>query len=243
MLTENMLLSRMKKVFFLVNIISALLCAQDFGYEYLSLTEYRSLGVSYNLQRFTPASKNTLSDSNKISFSTALPFIEFRQNNGRLAVGYQTFSDINGKRKESFSVYAESHDDFPLGGSKQSRALFSIPVVVSANYVRAQPSNATMENFDIGSLGAGTGISLKHFSRSFGIQAFAVGSLYYASEGFSTDYGSQSSLSAEVQLIFSEILFEGIVLGYRFETQRWNMNNRDFNYQRRYHGAFVGIMF
>ncbi len=243
MLTENMLLSRMKKVVFSIFVLCSFVRAQDFGYEYLMLTEYRSLGASYNLQRFKASSSNTLSDSNRITFSSSLPFIEFRQNNGRLAVGYQTFTDIRGKSKESFSVYGETHNDYSIGGTKESKGAFALPVVVSANYVRAQSSNPSLADFDIGSLGLGTGIKFKHFEHSFGIQAFAVGSLMYASEGFGTDYGSQASLCGEVQLIFPELIYRGILVGYRFEYQRWNMNNSLLDYQRRYQGMFVGIMF
>jgi len=235
----------MEKKYFLVFILFgfSIANAQDFGYEYLMLTEYRALGVSYNAQRFHSTSSNSLSDSNKIDFLTGLPFIEFRQNNGRLAVGYQTYNDINGKSRESFSVYGESQNDFALGESKSNKALFYLPIIVSANYVRAQSLKAVLEDFDIGSFGLGTGIKFKHFERSFGIQAFAVGSLYYASEGFSTDYGSQTSFCGEVQLVFSDILYQGILVGYRFESQRWNMNNNALDYQRQYHGAFIGFMF
>ena len=233
----------MKKALFSLAALVSFLGAQDFGYEYLMLTDYRTIGASYNLQQFKAGSSNVLIDSNRIVISSALPFIEFRQNNGRLAVGYQTYTDVKGKSKDSFSAYGESHNDFPLDVSRQSKPSFFIPIVVSANYMRAPSINAGIADFDIGSLGLGTGIKYKHFTRSFGIQAFAVGSLYYASEGFSTDYGTQTSISAEVQLIFSEILYQGILVGYRFELQRWNMNDNALDYQRQYQGLFVGFMF
>lgn len=233
----------MKRYFFIATVLISCVSAQDFGYEYLMLTEYRSLGISYNFQEFRAASSNALADSDRISFSADLPLLEFRQNNGRLAIGYQTFNDNKGKSKESFSIYGESFNDFPLGASKQTKAAFSIPVVVSANYMRAQAFNTSLEDFNIGSLGLGTGIKFKHFERSFGIQAFAIGSLYYASEGFSFGYGSQTSMCGEVQLIFSELIFRGLLAGYRFESQQWNMNNSDLDYRRQYHGVFIGFMF
>jgi len=233
----------MKKMFLLAVIVCSLARAQDFGYEYAMLTEYRSLGVSYNIQKFSPRSTNLLPDSQRTAFSTALPFIEFRQNSGRLAVGYQTFTDGNGKKRESFSVYGESQNDFPLGVSRSSKASWFIPVVVGANYLRAEAPTNTVEDFDVGSFGIGTGIKYKHFERSFGIQVFGTGSLYYSSEGFSTAYGSQISVSGEVQLILPDLLYEGLVAGYRAEFQQWNMNNNAHDYQRMYHGAFIGILF
>ncbi len=227
----------MKSIIFLLIVCAVLGSAQDFGYEQVMLSEYRSLGVGYHLQDFSAVTSNSLSDSNRIAFSSALPLIELRQNDGRLSVGYQTYTDVKGKKREAFSVFGENHNDISLSG-RASKGSFFIPIVVCANYVRAEGPNQSIGSFDVGSLGLGTGLKFKHFERSFGIQSFVFGSLAYASEGFSTDYGSQTSLAAEIQLIFS-----GLVTGYRFESQRWNMSNNDLDYQRWYHGAFIGFVF
>jgi len=233
----------MKKILSLIVIVSFSLISQDFGYEYMMLSDYRAIGVSYTQQKFSPRSSNTLSDSSAISFSTALPFIEFRQNNGRLSIGYQTYLDISGKTKESFSVYGETHNDIALTDRKKQSAAFVIPIIVAANYVRAESPKNGAKDFDIGSLGLGTGLKFKHFERSFGFQAFVIGTIYYASEGFSTEFGSQNSVAAEIQFLIPEIIYEGMIVGYRFESQRWNMNDVTLNYQRQYHGLFVGFLF
>lgn len=233
----------MKKIIHLTIAITGMLVSQDFGYEYTMLSEYRTLGAAYNQQTFSPRSSNTLPDSNRIQFSTALPFIELRQNNGRLSIGYQTYSDRYGKKKESFSVYGETHNDIALTERKNQRAEFVIPIIVAANYLRAESPNNAVKDFDIGSLGLGTGVKFKHFQRSFGVQAFVIGTLFYASEGFSTEYGSQNSVAAELQFIIPQIIYEGIMIGYRFESQRWNMNDVSFNYERQYHGLFAGFLF
>ncbi len=227
---------------------AALLCctivrAQDFGYEYSLMSEYRSIGMSYNAQSFDKQSSNPLVDSTSISFSSRLPFVEFRQDNGRLAVGFQTYTDRNGNKRESFSVYGETANDFPLTKKGKEKPTLLIPLIVSVNYVRAEPPSVAAKNFDIGSFGIGSGMKFRYFDRSIGVQALAVGSIYYASEGFGTDYGSQTSFAAEVQIIVPGIVLEGIVIGYRAETQQWNMNNNTLDYGRTYHGAFAGILF
>ena len=114
---------------------------------------------------------------------------------------------------------------------------------MAANYIRAESPNSAAKDFDIGSLGLGTGLKFKHFERSFGVQAFVIGTVYYASKGFSTEYGSQNSVAAEIQCIIPELIYEGIIVGYRFESQRWNMNDVSLNYQRQYNGVFVGFLF
>ncbi len=217
--------------------------AQDFGYETTVLSEFRSFGFGYYGQSFRASSSNTLHDSDRIAFTSNMPMIELRQDNGRLAVGYQSYSDRMGKTKKAYSVFVETYNDIPLTGSKGSKSKFSLPIGVAANYLKADAQNRTLSNFDIGSLGIGTGLKYGYFDRSFGVQAFVVGSLYYASEGFSTNYGSQTSLAGEVQVIFGDILFEGIVAGYRYEFQKWNMSNSGMDYQRQHQGAFIGLLF
>lgn len=233
----------MKNLLIFCILICSAAVSQDFGYEYLMLSEYRALSGGYHQQKFTPRTSNTLHDSVVIRFSTALPTIELRQNNGRLSIGYQTYLDIFGKSKESFSVYGETHNDIVLTGRNENRAAFVVPIVVAANYVRAETAQNGAKDFDIGSLGLGTGLKFKHFERSFGLQAYIIGTVYYASEGFSTEYGSQNSIAAELQCIIPEIIYEGMIVGYRFESQRWNMNDVTLNYQRHYHGLFVGFLF
>ncbi len=233
----------MKNIIIFIILFSSLLVSQDFGYEYLMLSEYRALNGGYHQQKFSPRNSNTLADSAVIRFSTALPTIELRQNNGRLSVGYQTYVDLSGKSKESFSVYGETHNDIALTDRKNQSAALVVPIVVAANYVRAESPNNGIKDFDIGSLGLGTGLKFKHFERSFGLQAFVIGTIYYSSEGFSTEYGSQNSVAAELQCIIPEIIYEGMIVGYRFESQRWNMNDVSLNYQRQYHGLFAGFLF
>lgn len=233
----------MKSIFFFLSVLVACAAAQDFGYEYTALSEYRAAAVSYNLQKFSASPSHPPVPLGPISITSPLPCLEFRQNSGRLAVGYQTYTDSTARSKESFSVYAESHSDFPFNGTRKDRGYWFIPVIVGANYVRAEVPDAAKEDFDVGSFGLGTGIKFKYFDRSFGIQTFVTGSLYYASEGFSTDYGSQTSVAGELQLILPEILYEGILIGYRYESQQWNMNNNLLDYQRYYSGVFFGILF
>jgi hypothetical protein len=233
----------MKRLIILFAFITTSLWSQDFGYTYTLLTEYRSIGFGYHFQNFRASNSNPLSDTAKLAFSTAMPVIEYRQLNGRLAVGYQQYKDRLGTEREAFSVYGETHTDLALDGSAKIKPSVFIPIVVSANYMRAESAVRTVKSFDIGSLGIGAGLKYRYFERSFGIQASVVGSLYYASEGFSVEYGSQTSLVGEVQTVFSDILFEGIVVGYRYEAQRWNMSSSVLDYQRWYHGGFIGLLF
>ncbi|NUN70095.1 MAG: hypothetical protein HUU02_10340 [Bacteroidetes bacterium] len=233
----------MKTIIFLMLLSAGILRAQDFGYEYAMLTDYRALGVSYYLQQFRPSPGNTLPDSSHIRFSTPMPMAEFRQSDSRLAIGYQTYEDRRGRSREAFSVYASTTSDLPLFPSARSKGNWFIPFMVSATYVRAQSPDAALEDFDVGSLGLGAGVKFKRFTRDLGIEATAAVSLGYASEGFSTDYGTETALTGEVTIILPYVILEGVLLGYRYEQQEWNMNNNGLDYRRQHHGAVIGILF
>lgn len=232
----------MKTVFcFVCLTFTAPVLAQDFGYSYYRIADYRSLGISYNIQEFYPTPNRSIHDSLLIRFTTNMPTIEYRELNARVSVGYQSYS-LRGRSLTAFSVYMESGNDFAVTG-KDQRSGFFIPVKLSANYVRAENPSAGTKNFDIGSLGLGGGAKYRFMTRDFGLQIFVTGTLHYASVGFGTEYGSQTSVQSELQFILPGLLFDGMVFGYRYEQQRWNMSDAIFDYERWYHGPFVGIFF
>lgn len=230
----------MKKLI-LIALLVQICQPQDFGFTYYSMTDYRSLGVSYNVQHFGPSPANGLADSFSIRFSTAMPLIEYREINSRIAIGYQEYS-LAGRTLNSFSVFIESGNDFPLTGREQRNGLF-IPLVLSANYVKAETPYKQTRNFDIGSLGVGTGVKYRILTKEFGIYVAAKGALHFSNVGFGTEYGSMSTAVGEIQFILPNILYDGMIFGYRYERQQWNMNDSSLDYERYYHGPYIGIFF
>jgi hypothetical protein len=229
------------KILFCILFCFVLLHSQDFGYTYYTMTDFRSLGVSYNIQEFAPSGSNPLPDSLHIRFTTAMPMFEYREMQARVAVGYQSYT-IHGRSSNAFSVFMESGNDFSISG-KEQRSGFFIPVKLSANYLRAENPQPGQRNVDIGSLGVGTGGKYRYIAKSFGLQVFVSGSLHYASVGFGTEYGSQTSIAGEIQCIIPELIFDGVTAGYRYEQLVWDMSDTQLNYRRLYHGPFIGIFF
>lgn len=230
----------MRKIFFTAIFFQSMY-SQDFGFAYYSITDYRSLGASYNAQEFYPSRSNKLHDSLRIRFNTALPSIEYREMDARVAIGYQEYT-YAGKSLSSFSVYVESGNDFPLTGREQKNGIF-IPIKLSANYVKSESGKLGQKNFDIGSLGVGTGMKYRFITRDFGLQVSATGALHFSNVGFGTEYGSQTALTGEIQIIIPNIFVDGMLIGYRYDRQQWNMNDSSLDYERYYHGPFIGIFF
>jgi hypothetical protein len=229
------------KKFLLILILLNVLRAQDFGFAYYNITDFRSLGVSYNSQNFYPAGSHAQPDSLRIRFNSGLPFIEYREFNSRVAIGYQKYQ-LSGRQLTSFSVYIESGNDFPITGREQKNGFF-IPLKLSANYVKAETPFHGLKNFDIGSLGLGGGAKYRFLARDFGVQTLAVGAIHFSNVGFGTEYGSMASFVMEIQFIFPNIIFDGLIAGYRYEKQKWNMNDAALDYERYYHGPYLGIFF
>lgn len=227
----------------LLFILTGPLTAQDFGLEVTPLPDFRSLGVGMMLQHFQPANGNPVAPADRIDFSTTVPVIELRQDGGKLSVGWNGFTDAAGTNRRSLSVYGETHNDLPLGVRVGSMPTLFLPVIVSANFVRADGPSSSIGPFDIGSVGIGTGLKYKRFGRDWGVTAFAATSILYATRGFSTEYGSQTSVAGEMTVVRNGWGLEGILAGYRFEQQRWNMNDARFDYRRLYHQLFIGFLF
>ena len=215
--------------------------AQDFWsiYERVPLEGFRSIGISVSPQQFLPRENNSLPDSLRIQFNSAMPCIEYRQLDLRIAIGYNTY-ELSGEKKSAYSLYAESATDIALG-SKRS-ALF-LPIIIATNYIRAESVNKLSRRFDVGSVGIGTGLKYRSLSESFGVQAYAGGVIYYSTAGFSIENGSSTSLRAEIDFLLPHIVSDGIIFGYRFESQAWSLSDARLNYSRVYHGPFIGIFF
>ena len=214
---------------------------QFFEENYPSIADFRSLGFSGAVQDFGPRSGNTQSDSGKISFKTPLWLAEYRQLGLRVAFGYSSYK-YNGDSRSEITLSAESVTDISFVGERE-RGNFFLPVIFSTSFVQASGRTNSAKDFNIANIGLGTGLKFKQISESFGIQMTGVGVLYYSTAGFSVESGSSTAIIAEIQLLFREVIGDGMTLGYRFEFQRWSMTDKTLNYQREFQGPFLGIFF
>jgi len=205
------------------------------------LDDFRSLGVSGALQSFEPRSGNSLADSAKIRFKTPLWMAEYRQSGLRIAIGFSSYKFDNDSRSE-FTLAAETVTDLPLlTGS--SGANFFLPVVFSTNFVQATGATNSTKDFNLADIGVGAGLKFKQASRDFEIQLTGFGVLYYSTEGFSIESGSSTAVVGEVQVLLREIIGEGMIAGYRIESENWSISGGAMNYSRLFHGPFIGIFF
>lgn len=214
---------------------------QFFEENYLSLGDFRSVGLSGVAQHFSPRNGNAQPDSAKIHFTAPLFAAEYRQMGLRVALGYSSYKFNNDARSE-ISFSAESIMEVAFVRDRDGGNFF-LPVILSTSFIQAGGSTNSSKDFNVANVGLGTGLKFKRISENFGVQITGVGVLYYSTAGFSIESGSSTAVIAELQFLIREVIGEGMTVGYRFETQAWSMTDKKLNYSRQFQGPFLGIFF
>ncbi len=170
-----------------------------------------------------------------------MPAIGFRQGLVDLTFGYTRFT-LRGDSKTAIFAAVTIANELPLAFGREHSLL--LPFQISSDYTRADNTGGDKENFSIGSVGIGAGLKYRYRQPSFEFSIHAVEAAHWALEGFSTGSGFSAATMGEASFTFRDaVVLDGVMLGYRFRYQTWNMSNAKFNYNSLSHGAFLGILF
>lgn len=190
---------------------------------------------------FLPRTTNPTPDSLAVAFRGLMPIIGFRQGPVDISVGYMTYS-LRGMSRSATLLNATVMQELPLARGGAGALL--LPVVLAADYTRAEAIGFERDNFNIASVGLGMGLKYRYQKRDLDLSLHLLGVAHYSSEGFSTGTGFSPAVLAEAVLILPDaIVGDGIAIGYRFRFQNWSMSNDRFNYRLASHGLSLGIMF
>lgn len=190
---------------------------------------------------FAPRSSNPASDSLAIRFTSLMPVIGIRQGPVDLIFGYTRF-DQRGATWPAIFFATTMATEFLLTGRTASALL--LPLVLAADFSRADAGGAQRDNFNIGSVGIGGGLRYRTRTEAFEFSIGVVQSVHFSFEGFSTGGGSSFATVGEAVFHWNGALVaDGIVLGYRFRLQTWSMRNAASDYRSVSHGPFLGVMF
>jgi hypothetical protein len=234
-------LLRAGSVLVLVTGLASRLHAQYYEREGYQQPEARYFYAGFAQRDFAPRSSNPDPDSLTIAFNRFMPIIGLRQGSVDLMFGYTTY-DLEGKSRSTIFFGANLSQEFLVAGGR-SHALV-MPVILSADFTKAQGVGTEREDFNIGSVGIGAGLKyhVSNESLDFSIQAGEI--VHYSFEGLSTGSGFSAATVADAVLMLpGTLVLDGIVLGYRFRLQTWAMNDDQFNYRSISHGPYLGILF
>jgi hypothetical protein len=155
--------------------------------------------------------------------------------------GYTRFTR-NGTTRAAIAVAGLFRNEFHLSGSRGS--MLSLPVVLSADFSKAESGGPTVDDFNIASLGIGTGLHYQFMSQAAEGSVSAIASAQFASEGFGVGSGFSGLLLGEAMVVLRGLrIGDGIGIGYRFRYQTWSMSTTSYDYRCLSHGPFIGIAF
>jgi hypothetical protein len=189
---------------------------------------------------FAPRASNTEQDSVRIRYSRLMPVLSYRQGPVEVQFGYATYT-LNGLSRAAVFFGTMFTNDVPIAGSKRSALV--VPLMIAADYTKAEAAGPQRENFNVASIGLGAGLRFRRIEEwvDWSVSADAVA--HYSFEGFSTGSGFSGAVIAETVAFFPGLgLLDGLIAGYRFRYQSWSLRDGLFDYRVITHGPFVGVM-
>ncbi len=190
---------------------------------------------------FQPRGSNTAPDSLTISYTRLMPVVGFRQGPVDILFGYTTFNQAGASRSSLFLGTVISQD-LSLSGGRQGGLL--LPLMIGADYTKAESGGPERESFNIASIGIGTGLKYRLVSQAVDLSLSAGAIAHYAIEGLSIGTGFSGAVVMEAASVIRSIrIGEGLALGYRFRLQTWSMSTKQLDYRAISHGPYLGIAF
>ncbi len=206
-----------------------------------TIDEARFFAAGVLHREFSPRSGNPTPDSAAIRFKAYMPILSFHQGPIEIGFGYTRYT-LGGTSRSTVYFGTVFTNEFPLAVSR-AHALV-VPISVAADFTKAEATGVERDNFNIASLGIGTGLRYRFMSVDVDAGIRVLGIIHYSFEGLSTGSGSSASVLADAGVILKSVhIGEGIALGYRFRYQRWSMSNARFNYSVVNHGPYLGVLF
>ena len=170
-----------------------------------------------------------------------MPVVGFRQGPVDLLFGYTTY-DLHGASRSAVFFGVTFTGDYLLAGNRESALV--LPFLVDADFTKSESAGGLHDNFDVGSLGVGTGIKYRRIGESVDFSVMAAAIIHYSFDGYSLQTGSSPAAVAEAVAILPYIgIWNGLAIGYRFRYQAWSLGSGRYDYKTVNNGLFLGVMF
>lgn len=195
----------------------------------------RYAGLTIGQRQFSPQGAGI------IDFRSLVIGLVLHQEPLDVQFGYASYSLDNGDRT-SLSLATVIGFDFPLKGPGRSGVF--LPVMVTGDYTKAEVSGLQRDNFNVGSIGLGTGVKVRLAGEQWELEMRTGIAAQYSFEGFGVGTGfSPLLLGDATALIRSFPVLDGLAAGYRFRWQRWDMRTSAFDQRCLEHTVFLGVLF
>jgi hypothetical protein len=202
--------------------------------------EIRYLSVGAMPREFAPREGFPGGDSLAIRYNVWMPVVGFHQKLVDVMIGYTRYT-IRGATRSAAFVGLTMGNDVPL---VMARPLsFVLPLVIAVDYTKSQGPGVEREDFNMASVGVGTGLKVRVSTPGTEFNAYGVGAYHFSFEGLNTGHGSSAAFIAEASLVIRTFdIVDGVVIGYRFRHQTWNAADGRLNYRVTTHGPYIGVL-
>lgn len=202
--------------------------------------DWRYLWAGAAFRTFEPLSSNTAPADAQIAYDQVMATLGLRQGPADLSIGYTSFTQ-GGESHESIIVNLLYSFPFPLTGPGPTSLI--LPVMLGADYTKAEAAGPERNTFNIASVGVGTGLEVQHRTRGMNLSVRAGALAHYSTEAYNFTGGFSAAVVGEAVLLFPRLgILDGLAVGYRVRYQTWSMSNEIFDYETFAHGPFVGVM-
>lgn len=200
----------------------------------------RFLHAGIEFRQFTPLSSNSSPESLTVSYNRAMICGGFRQGSVDILVGGGTYP-LRGSSQATLYVQTTIAVEIPLAGKSSTR--LSLPLMIAADFTKADVPGPEKNTFNVGSVGLGGGLALRHRSRTVEVIVRVSGAAQYCLDGFSLEGGWSPAVFGDAAVLLPRTLvLDGIVVGYRVRWQSWLMSNDMHDYRAFGHGPYLGVM-
>jgi len=204
-------------------------------------SDARYLSAGIYERDFRPRGTNNAPDSLAVKYTRLMPVVGFRQGPIEFLFGYTTY-DLHGASRAAIYFGVTFSGDYVIAGNRE-RALV-LPLVVDADFTKSESAGSLHDNFNVGSVGLGTGLKFRINSDAVDFSVTAVAIIHYSFDGYNLETGSSPAAVGEAVAILPGIgILDGLAVGYRFRYQAWTLGAGRYDYRTVNNGVFIGVLF
>jgi len=204
-------------------------------------SDARYLSAGIFARDFQPRGTNSTPDSLAVRYTRVMPLIGFRQGPIEFLFGYTTY-DLHGASRAAIYFGVTFAGDYVIAGTREHALV--LPMMVDADFTKSESAGTLHDNFNVGSIGLGTGLKYRINSEAIDFSVSAVAIIHYSFDGYNLQTGSSPAAVGEAVAILPGIgILNGLAVGYRFRYQAWTLGAGRYDYKTVNNGIFVGVLF
>ena len=204
-------------------------------------SDARYVSAGFYERDFRPRGTNTAPESLAVTYTRLMPLVGFRQGPVEFLFGYTTYN-LDAASRAAIYFGVTFSGDYVITGNREQALI--LPLMVDADFTKSESAGSLHDNFNVGSVGLGTGLKYRINSDVIDFSATAVAIIHYSFDGYTLDTGSSPAAIGEAVAVLPGVgILNGLAVGYRFRYQAWTLGGGRYDYKTINNGVFLGVLF